>query len=198
MRDPERSAAEDWFVVERWQEFRGERRANLLRCVGIACFYAVELVHFHAGGVDASFHSSVTILAAAWALTGAALLLLLRARHFPPSLKFAATAADLFYLTLLLTLADGPRSPLLVGYFLIVVLAALRFNLSLVRTATAGAAFGYLIVLAQARWLRPELRVPRYQEAIFLIALVLCGVLLGQIVRRAREMAEDYAARLRP
>ena len=31
-----------WFIVSRWQEFKGEGRANLLRLIGIAVFYAVE------------------------------------------------------------------------------------------------------------------------------------------------------------
>jgi hypothetical protein len=41
-------------------------------------------------------------------------------------------------------MADGPRSPLIVGYFLIPVLAGLRFQLRLVWFATVAVMLGYL------------------------------------------------------
>jgi len=37
--------------------------------------------------------------------------------------------------------------------------------------------------------------VPRYHQAVFLAALVILGVMLGQAIRRARKVAEEYAER---
>ena len=43
---------------------------------------------------------------------------------------------------------------------------------------------------------REATRVPRYHQLMFLLALVLTGVVLGQVIRRVRWMAQDYAERL--
>lgn len=193
-----------WFVTERWQEFRGELRSNLLRLAAIAGFYTIHLFHrggFSLGplrleqnsGLPVYFHDGVTLVCAAWVVTAVCVLLLLRARLFGSMLKFGSTAADLFYLTTLLMLADGPRSPLVVCYLLLIVLAGLRFSLPLVRFVTAGATVSYLVLALHTASLRPALAVPRYHQAIFLLAVVVTGVLLGQVIRRAREAAEDYA-----
>ena len=187
-------AGRQWHIVSRWQEYEGEARANLLRIAGIGCFYAVELLDYHGlriGSfefkpiVDRTFHQLVTAVALAWALTGLVVLLLQKNRIFPAALKYCTTAADLGFLTWVLVLAAGPGSPLVVGYFLIIVLAALRFNLWLVRFTAAGAVAGYLFVLGVGKWFaRPPQTVPRHQQLIVIIALALTGVVLGQIVRR--------------
>lgn len=199
-----------WFIVARWQEFEGEATANLLRIIGIAAFYAVELANYHGlrfgalelpklESIDQRFHYAVTALAVAWSLVGLGVLVCLRRRVFPVALKFVSTACDLAFLTAILVIADGPRSPLVVGYFLVIVLSTLRYSLPLVRCATIGAMGGYLFVLGYAKWFAdPErhLRVERYQQIIFLLALGLTGVVLGQVIRRLRPVAEDFAARL--
>lgn len=207
---PESRRERHWFIVGRWQEFEGEARANLLRILGIGAFYAIELLNYRGlrlgalelpklQGVDERFHQAVTALAVAWTLVGLGVLVCLRARVFPAALKFVSTACDVVLLSAVLTLADGPRSPLLVGYFLIVALSGLRFSLRLVWFATLGSMLGYLYVLGYARWFADparHLRVERYQQLIFLLALALSGIVLGQVIRRVRRMAEEFAARV--
>jgi hypothetical protein len=202
------AAERQWFIVGRWQEYEGEARANLLRVLAVAAFYGIELINYHGlelgalqlprvESVSQPFHMAVTALAVVWTLAALGIALCLRQRVFPWSLKFLSTGIDLVLLTWILALAGGPRSPLLVGYFLVVCLSGLRFNLSLVWFATGGAVAGYLFLLGYVAWYgSAELRVPRYYELIFLLALVLCGVLIGQVLRRVRRLAEDYARRL--
>jgi hypothetical protein len=198
-------ADRQWFIVGRWQEYEGEARANLLRLLGIALFYLVEWIDYRGlrlgplempPVVGPDFHRAVTALAVAWAMVALGVFLCRSQRVLPSSLKYLSTACDVVFLTAILVVADGPRSPLVVGYFLVVVLAALRFSLPLVRFATAAAAGGYLFLLGHARWIEESRRVPRYQQAIVLLALVLTGVILGQVVRRVRRLAEEYARRL--
>ncbi|MDD5627661.1 MAG: hypothetical protein PHU21_01260 [Elusimicrobia bacterium] len=195
-----------WHVCQRRQEYQGESRANLLRVCAIAAFYAVELVNYRGldllglhlpkvAGVDWRFHLAMTVLAGAWALTGWAVLVLLRAGFFPGRLKFASTACDLAYLTAILLVADGPKSPLAVAYFPLLALAGLRFDLALVRFAGAGAGLGYALLLAHSAWLRPEALVPGYAAVTFLLALAFTAVWLGQVIRRSRDLARDYASR---
>jgi hypothetical protein len=207
-----------WYVTERWQQFEGEFRANLLRIVAVGTFYLIHLWNFYsgqgklaglgllqleAGGeIDRRFHVMVTLLALAWIVLAAAVLMCLRSSFFPTWLPTVSTLADVLFLTSILGISAGPRSPLLVAYFLVIVLAALRFDLPLVRMATVASMVGYITLLGLAKW--PELfvldpsverTVPRYQQFIFLCALALTGIFLGQMIRRVRRMAEDYASR---
>jgi hypothetical protein len=198
--------ARRWHIARRWQEYEGEGRANLLRVIGVAAFYVVELINYHGlrlgllempQVVDLHFHRVATVLAGAWIMMALGVLVCRQRRVFPESLKFLSTAGDLVFLTAMLTAADGPKSPLVVGYFLVVVLAGLRFSLPLVWFATAGAGAGYLFLLTYARWFSTrDIRVPRYQQLIVLLALVLTGVVLGQVLRRVRRLAEDFAGRI--
>jgi hypothetical protein len=196
-----------WYIVGRWQEYHGEGRANLLRIVGIVAFYIVELANYRGfrlgvfemprvESVDHAFHLAVTAVAVAWTMTALAVQICLRNQVFPASLKFLSTGADVVLMTCVLCVSNGPRSPLVVGYFLIVALAALRLNLPLVWFATVGSMLGYLVVLGYAKWFAArDLRVPRYHEVMFLLALALTGITIGQVLRRARSMALEYAAR---
>jgi hypothetical protein len=205
--DPGRERS--WYITGRWQEYEGESRANLLRVIGIGAFYAIELVNYHGlhlgfldiprqDDVTAEFHRIVTALAVAWTMAALAIHLCLTRQVFPAALKFVSTAVDLGMLTTILMLADGPRSPLVAGYFLVIALSGLRFNLLLVRFATVGALLGYLALCGQARWVpeRHDLRVPRYHQVMVLVALALTGIVLGQIIRRVRGLADDYAERM--
>jgi hypothetical protein len=186
-----------WFIVGRWQEFEGEGRANLLRIAGVGTFYGVELANYYTGVVDRPFHQAVTALALAWAMVGLGVLFCLGQHVFPASLKFVSTAADILLLTAILMLADGPKSPLVVGYLLLIVLATLRFSLRLIWFASIGSILSYIFLLGYARWfVERDLHVARYHQAIFQLALSLTGIVLGQVIRRVRKIALEYAARV--
>jgi hypothetical protein len=204
---PAAASDRQWFIVGRWQEYEGEARANLLRIVSIGAFYIVELVNYHGLNLgflqmpkvgNAAFHQQVTALAVAWSVLSLAILLCLRRQVFPAALKFISTGADLVFLTSVLLIADGPRSPLVVALFLIVTLSGLRFNLPLVWFATGGALAAYLFVLGHDKWFRTteHVAVPRFHQLIVLLAILLSGIVLGQVVRRVRAIAADYAQRL--
>lgn len=200
------NADRQWFIIGRWQEYEGEARANVLRIVGIAAFYVVELVNYYGlrlgffempKVVDQPYHQAVTALAVAWTMVALGVLLCLRQQFFPAALKFVSTGCDVVLLTCILTVSDGPRSPLLVGYFLLIALSAIRFNLPLVRFTTVASMGGYLFLLGYAKWFTTrDLRVPRYYQIIFLLALACTGIVLGQVIRRVYALAKEYAARM--
>src|SRR5690606_22338604 len=119
--------------------------------------------------VDLKFHETVTALAVAWTFMALATLLCLRLRFFPGWLKYATTLGDVVLLTTILMVADGARSPLVVGYFLIIVLATLRFQLRLIWCATVAAMAGYLWMAWAAGAMasvaeRRDLSVPIYYQ----------------------------------
>lgn len=191
-----------WYVVRRWQAYAGEVRASFLRLLAILALYTTHLLNYYAfqpPGLTEQFHQLMTAMAGAWCVFGAAVVVTLRRQYFPEWLKYAVTAVDLAFLTALLTLAGGPESPLVVGYFLILVLATLRFSLGLISFTTLGCLLGYLVVLGEghpAWWgANDPHQVPRHQQLVTAVALVLTGAILGQVVRRVKGMAQELVAR---
>jgi hypothetical protein len=196
-----------WFIVGRWQEYEGEARANLLRIVAIGVFYIVQLVSFYAStshdDTDAfneaqTFHQAATALAVAGSLVSLAILLCLRRRIFPASLKFISTASDIILLTSLASIGSGPKSPLVVVYFLIIAMAGLRFSLRLVWCATICSMLGYLTLVGikDEAWFDPVHFVAPVEQVMTLCSLGLTGIVLGQVIRRVRALADDYSRRV--
>lgn len=218
--DPARNR--NWFIAQRWQAYNAESRANLLRITAIGAFYLVHLWSYfgaqgrlpsfsflqlaEAGEISQPFHVLVTLLAAAWAMLALGTLLALQQHIFPRWLPYFSTACDIIVLSGIICIGSVARSPLITGYFLILVLAALRLSLPLIWFATAGCALGYLCVLGCAKWpatfgidkISPgatDLRVPRYHQMIVMLAILLAGVMLGQVIRHVRRLADDFAQR---
>lgn len=210
--DLDRSATtreRQWFIASRWQEFEGEARANLLRIIGVGAFYIIELINHgvHLGAlqlpavVDDRFHQAMTWLAVAWTMLALVTLVCLRQRVLPAALKFATTGCDIVLMTSVLMIADGPRSPLVIGYFLIIALAALRLSRGLILMATLGSMAAYVSLLGYVKYCVTDERatvmsVPRYWQMIMLVGLALFGITLGQVIRRVRLIANDFARRL--
>jgi hypothetical protein len=194
-----------WFIVGRWQEYEGESRANLLRIVAIGAFYIVQLIHYHyftdQGDAVRVFHQRATAIAVAWTMVSLAVMLCLRRQVFPAALKYCTTACDLLLLTALASLAAGPHSPLVLAYFLIIAVAALRFSLGLVWFATLGAMAGYWLLVGiedakSSRWFDSQHAVAPVEQLLTLVSLALCGVVIGQVVRRVKALAAEYAERV--
>lgn len=191
-----------WFIVGRWQEYEGEARANLLRIIAVGSFYLVQLIHFYgfakADPAQLPFQQRATAVAVAWTMVALAILLCLRVKIFPAALKFGSTACDIALLTALASLGSGPSSPLVLGYFLIIAMAALRFSLALIWFATLASMLAYLglIGLKDEKWFDPQHVVPPVTQLVTLLSLALTGIVLGQVVRRVRLLATDYAQRL--
>lgn len=205
-------ADRQWYIVSRWQEYDGEGRTNLLRIVSIGAFYLVELANYHwlaPGRENADFtayHQKVTALAVAGTMVSLAVLLCLRLRVFPAILKYVSTGCDILLLTALASVdhgksspaPDGPDSPLILVYFLILALAAVRFSLGLVWFATLGSMVGYLALvgLADKTWFDADHTVPPVTQLITVLCLALTGIVLGQVIRRVKSFTEEYAARI--
>ncbi len=197
-----------WFAATRWQQLDGEYRANYLRILSVVAFYVIHAVQYYqlfgpsvlSTPVGRVFHVSATVIALIWLLAALAIDVTLRQRIFPAAMPFVTTAMDLILLTSVVYLGGGQQSPLILGYPVIQVFAAIRFDLLLVRWSTGGALVAYLYLMAAGRW--PELfggrtigLVPRYSQLMTLLAMVVVGIALGQLIRRFRGMAEYYARR---
>jgi len=215
------STDRSWFIAQRWQAYEAESRANLLRIIAIGVFYLVHLWSYfgsqgwlpnygflqlaESGEISRRFHLLVTLVAVAWAMLALGILLALQHRIYPRWLPYFSTGCDVILLTSIVCLGAMARSPLIVGYFLVLILATLRMSLPLIWFATVACAGAYMCVLGCAKWPESiglpqslgqnaaELRVPRYHELIMLVTILMAGMMLGQIVRRVRQLAETYA-----
>ncbi len=197
-----------WYIVGRWQEYEGEGRANLIRILAIGIFYSIQLVHYY-GFADrnpdgpgfrqtVAFHQAATALAVAGSLMSVAILLCLRQRVFPGILKFISATGDVILVTSLASIGTGPQSPLVAVYFLIIVMAGLRFSLRLVWCSTLCSMAGYLMLVGikDDKWFDSNHFVPPVEQIMTLACLGLTGIITGQIIRRVRTLADDYARRV--
>jgi hypothetical protein len=201
-----------WDAACRWQQFQAELRVNLVRLGAIGTFFMVHLVHQMAAkgdfpmlvalGLDSGTvlttqtHTALTCIVLAWVMMAVLVHRMLSERVFPGWLMYGSTLGDVILLTAVLVITSGPTSPLIAGYFLIVMMSGLRFDLRLVRLSAAASVVSYLVVLGCARWpiglskINPLPTVPRYQQLMVIASLLLAGVLVGQWVRQARQLGQ--------
>jgi hypothetical protein len=197
---------DSWSQLSRGLEYDGEERANQIRLIAVGLFYAVHLVRYVTLPFDDMtedriavwnlFHIQVTLLAVFWTMLGLGLKVALQYRLFPSWLKYLSTGVDLTLMSSILLIADGPRSPATVGYFVIVAVAALRFRLRIIWCATGGAMLLYLALNIHALYFSSrEIDIPPQQTAMFLVALALEGVTIGQLVRKTEFISRMYSLR---
>lgn len=184
--------------AQRVESWVGEMRVSVIRLLALAGFYANHLVHYHFfDAVDRRFHLTVTAVAVAWALGAATIHACLARRWNPPWMKYAALSLDLVMTLLLLGVAGGPGSPLVVVLLLVVWTSALRLSLPAVWTATLGAIAVLAVLYGVARWGgRADMIVPRTAQVIYVLAAGCAGLLAGQSVRQMRRVAQDLTQRL--
>ena len=133
----------------------------------------------------------------AWVLWSLLVHVLLLDRVFPRRLPLVSICVDSLLLTAVLLCGSGAASPMVCGYFLIVMMAGLRLNLNWVKAAAGCCLAGYVVLLGCARWpqgvllAQPHPTLPRYHQLMVGIAIVMSGVIVGQLVRHVRQLAFD-------
>jgi len=192
---------QDWDQSLRPEAWAGEIRVNLVRLAAIVLFYGRHLVEWFLAAPDAPirgrYHLAVTGVVLLWTVLALLLHGWLSRRYFEPWMKYLAIAVDGLMITLLCGLAGGPRTPLVLVYFGLIASSPLRLSIRAVYFATAVAMVGYLVLLGHYAWYQigfrryyatPELRIPRSEEIITLLAMLVCGLFAGQSVRQIRRI----------
>lgn len=193
-----------WFIVRRWQTYASELRALLLRMAAVLVLYACHLIRFVSLSPEAQdaaerFHQGATAVAVLLLVVSFLVLLLILKRILPTWLPFLTTAIDLIAVAALVGLAGGPMMTSLTGaFYLIIAMAGLRFDLRLVWAATLGAMAGYLasVGMVDDSWFDANHVVPLVQQAVSLACIGGTGVVVGQMVRLARPLAQEYHLRV--
>jgi hypothetical protein len=201
--------ANRWEDARRLEAWAGEVRVNLIRTFALVAFYCYHLLNLAfftpALRQETTFNLAVTVIVIGWTVAILILHLYLARGIMPPALKYIATLWDLSLVTALLILSpEGPHSPLVLLYFVIVAASPLRLSRTLVVATTLGALLAALLQLGHYVFFRvgaavyydPEagraLRVDRTAEVLFFLALGTTGLLAGQYVRQARRLVAGY------
>lgn len=201
------------------QTISAERRVNFLRIAAIAVFYLIHVVRvtvpkfnelfpslaFEMGStVPHQVHISVSVLCLGWLLQCFLVHYQLNQRVISPYFGIYVTLGDLAWLTALLCLSSGATSAMVAGYLLIIMLAGMRFDLRLIRITTIAAGLCYLFLLGATRWpvgLLKEIElgtVSRFHQVMTLVAIVLSGFIMGQVVRHAYLIGRMAMENLEP
>jgi hypothetical protein len=197
-----------WADGRRLEAWAGEVRVNLLRALALVVFYGNHLLDVYVYGRDPSreaaiYHAEATAIVLAWTGAVFVLYLCLARRWVPPGLKYAATFWDILLISALLIAShDGPKSPLLYLYFVVLAAAPLRLSLPLVYATTFGIMLAATLVLGHYVYYRiggenyyaegSPYRIARSSEIIFLLAVGAGGLFAGQVVRQARRLVQGY------
>ncbi len=196
-----------WEDGQRLESWAGELRVNLLRCLALIVFYVYHLVNVYVlrdATITPRYHFLVSLAFFLWSLFAVALYHTLVQRYVPVWLKFFAVSMDLAFITILCILHPaGPRSPLMLLYFLVIASAPLRLSLGLVYVATLGAVAGAAIVLGQWVFIaqgteayfsdQNGVRISVQSEILFVLSLLTSGLFAGQLVRQTHRLVSGYA-----
>lgn len=203
--------------VGQWLPAAADVRGNVIRMIAIVGFYGIHLLNVYLPGLESSsmrsaagladspvsttVHLAVSVLVFAWLMQALGVHLSVMTKPLTRQFALAVIVGDVIWLTAALCFSTGPGGPLVAGYFLIIGLAALRLDLWLIRWATVASTFGYLFMLGAARWpvgLLKEIQVasvPRYHQIMIVVALILMGVVVGQVVRLGWGMVAAHLGR---
>jgi serine/threonine-protein kinase len=177
--------------MDRWVRSRPALAATLIALTAIYLNHLV-LMALGAPNEGGDFHWFATGLTVVWASGAVAFQWLVTSSRWSVPATFGWAAMDVLMATLMMARGQGPRSALLIGYPLLIVGTALRFRISLLWFVTGLCVAGYLSLVGEAAWRRPDLAVGITNWMMFTLGLLILGFLQHQFLRRLRAaMASD-------
>jgi hypothetical protein len=170
------------------------------RLLVLSSFYTVELVNYRVLGlVEAGWHYRITALLAAWMLLSWAYHALAKRGYSLAATSSVWAVTDVVMVTAVLLLADGVASPLVVAYPMLIVGAGLWFKVRYVALVAALSVSGYLALVADYYWRRPELQAQfdthGDRHAFFVIMLIAVAAVVAYQVYRVRALSRYYENR---
>ncbi|MEX2287201.1 MAG: protein kinase [Planctomycetaceae bacterium] len=183
-----------WFQkIRRW----GRRQPALASHLGGLAVAAVILqTMFPFFGSNAAYHGTIMSTLGMWAVVSMIFQAMLAAERTAYAVRFAWSAADVIFLTMLLFFVDPPIGPLLVGYPLLIATSALFFRVRLVlfTTFVSLLAHGALVV-----WRGYDVdATPVQYPVLFSAVLAVIGFVVAHQVYRIRMLTRFYEHRRLP
>jgi tRNA A-37 threonylcarbamoyl transferase component Bud32 len=168
------------------------RPALAVTSAALALFYAIHMVCLSVlkmPGEGGGFHFFVTVLVIAWGLGTWTFQHVALRTGWSPVIVYGWFAMHVLLFTAFLFAGRGPSSSVLIGYMLLLASSGLYFRVRLVWFTTFLSAFGYLAVVIDATFRRPQLSVPMHASLYYLTGLAIMGLIVHLILRRARMRA---------
>lgn len=185
-----------WAGVQRIEGWTGESRVNMIRLAAVIGFYLNHLYHLGSHGQAEGlmrYHMLVTLLSFAGGVAAFELGRMLRARYFPPWMPYATMLWDTLLVTSIALLGNGPLSPVVLLYFIILAGSPLRLSRRFVVVTWCAVFAGYNFLLGHQLQYRPDVRVPHDEIHVVYLSMVFTALMAGQSVRQARRISDGHA-----
>ncbi len=196
-----RRSDDKWQIVQRLLEYEGELRAGAIRTCVVLVLYSVQLLHFFVfserTAAEQTFHRQVSYLTAIWLVVSLIALVSIARFSLPGWLKYLTTCLDLVLLTVASHLGNGPTSPVVLGYWIVLAIASLRGSLPLVWFSTVSSMACYLLLVGSrdSAWFDADHSTPPVNQLVTLVALAATGITLGQLLRMHRLVISELQSR---
>jgi hypothetical protein len=182
------------------QRFLGWTRrqpALASRLGGLGLFYLIECANYSAGVVKSEFHYSTSAVIAFWVVASIICQRFLESRRGSFAAPFVwGTLDSICLLTVLLLIADGAASSLIICYPLIIAASSLWFRVRFVWFMTMLSLLSYGVLVMDFYYRRPELSLKNYsgldRHVIFAVSLVILAVIVAYLVQRVRTLSSFY------
>jgi serine/threonine-protein kinase len=186
-----------WQRLSRWSR---RKPALATRLMGIGVFHSVQWVNYFNGVVDFAFHWKASLVLVVWVLLSFVFQQVLDGQRYERAARYFWGLTDVCCLTVILLLADGIASPLIVCLPLLVVASGLWFEERLVWFVTLTTCAAYLVLLADYFARGSEIVIsPRPgadRHIYFLLALTISGGIVAYQVSRVQAL-NKYLAKSR-
>jgi serine/threonine-protein kinase len=185
------------------QRFLGWTRrqpALASRLGGLALFYFIDWINYLTGVIKLDFHIKISIVLALWVVGSIICQRLVESRRWSLAAPFVWGTLDSILFLIVLLIADGAASPLIVGYMLLIVAAGLWYRVRFVFYMTLLSLLSYGVLMVDyyyfwQPWLRPELDIPHLKldrHVIFAISLIILASIVSYLVQRVRILSSFY------
>ena len=139
--------------------------------------------------ISEEFYKEMMMFIVAWAIGATAMHLLLEWTGQWSLMRYVWPTMDVALLTAILLIANGPKSPLVPAYLLILMSTGFRWRPWLTVYVTALCVGGFLLLVAEAHARRPHLRPALDEVLVPIIMMIVVGVISASLVKKMRGLA---------
>jgi hypothetical protein len=188
-------------LQQRLSSWTRRKPALAVRLGALGAFFLVNSVNRLCGGIDADFYFKTTIISIVWAVASIVCQQFLPSERWSGAVRWVwGTLDGLFLLVVLLFVAGGVSSVLLIGYPLLIVGSGLWFRARYIWYMTILSLLSYGLLVIDFYYWRPELQKQSdpapARHVVFAVSLVVLAATVAYLVNRLRTLSGFYGRKL--